>query len=109
MANRRCIDCPNLGPWKRGRCPDHERARDKQRGTRQQRGYDAQHQATRASLVAQLDRVGWLTCWRCTRPITNADDMHVGHDDHDRSLTRGPEHRLCNLSAAGRASHPTPP
>ena len=26
--------------------------------------------------------------------------MHVGHDDHDRSITRGPEHALCNLRAA---------
>jgi hypothetical protein len=31
----------------------------------------------------------------------------LGHDDHDRSITRGPEHRdRCNRAAAGRSSLP---
>lgn len=58
------------------------------------------HPQRRAALVAQLKRDGVLTCWRCGGPIYEAADMHVGHDDHDRSITRGAEHRLCNLRAA---------
>ena len=60
------------------------------------------HPQRRAALVAQLARDGYLTCWRCRERIYSADDMHVGHDDFDRSVTRGPEHKRCNLSAAGR-------
>lgn len=68
-----------------------------------QYGYD--HQQTRAALVAQLGRDGYLTCWRCSEKIHAADDMHVGHDDFDRSITRGPEHKACNLRAAGLSAH----
>ena len=32
-------------------------------------------------------------------------DWHLGHADHDRGITMGPECTLCNLSAAGKASH----
>ena len=102
---RRCLDCPTLGTWPRGRCPTHDRTRDQARGTRQQRGYDRAHDRTRATAVATLRAGLTLTCWRCGNPITNENDMHIGHDDSDRSITRGPEHRLCNLQAAGRNSH----
>lgn len=43
-------------------------------------------------------------CWRCLTPI-DPTNWHLGHDDDDRRITRGPEHPACNLSAAGRASH----
>ena len=58
------------------------------------------HPQRRAAYLTQLARDGYLVCWRCGGRITTGDDMHVGHDDHDRSITRGPEHRLCNLRAA---------
>lgn len=101
-----CIDCPAIGDWPRGRCPTHERARDKARGTRRQRGYDATHDRESARWRAKVRAGELVRCWRCGEPITDADDCHLGHDDHDRSITRGPEHgRKCNLSAAGRMSH----
>lgn len=108
MAKRVCLEpgCPTLTD--RRRCPTHERARDKARGTRQQRGYDAAHYRE-ANRLRDLIRAGHqVTCWRCGLPITDADDCHLGHDDHDRNITRGAEHgRTCNLAAAGRASHIT--
>lgn len=66
------------------------------------------HPQRRAAYVKQLQQDGYLTCWRCAEAgiadgsqlILTAEDMHVGHDDHDRTVTRGPEHRLCNLRAA---------
>lgn len=104
MAKRVCAEpgCPTLTTATR--CPDHERARDRARGTRQQRGYDAAHDATRRASIAKLTAGHTLTCWRCGEPITTADELHIGHDDHDRSITRGDEHRSCNLQAAGRIS-----
>lgn len=63
------------------------------------------HPQRRAALVAQFKRDGYLVCWRCGESILSLDDMHVGHDDFDRSITRGPEHaRRCNLRAAGLKS-----
>jgi hypothetical protein len=48
---------------------------------------------------------GEVSCWRCLEPILPGADFHLGHDDNDRTIIRGPEHPLCNLSAAGKASH----
>ena len=58
------------------------------------------HPQRRAAYLAQLKRDGYLVCWRCGGRITDPAEMHVGHDDYDRSITRGPEDRLCNLRAA---------
>lgn len=41
--------CPEL--TKQRRCATHQAQVEKDRGTRQQRGYDAQHMATRAALL----------------------------------------------------------
>lgn len=105
MAKRVCAepDCPALTD--QTRCPAHTRARDRARGTRQQRGYDASHDAIRRMLVRKLSAGQDLTCWRCGQPIRTEAELHVGHDDHDRSITRGAEHAACNLAAAGRSSH----
>ena len=107
MAARVCLDCPRIIPatTRKGRCPDCARAHDKARGTRQQRGYGADHDRTRRVLVTRLRNGDTLTCWRCGAPITDEHAMHVGHDDADRSITRGPECVTCNLTAAGRNSH----
>lgn len=86
------------------RCPEHTRAHDAKRGSRKQRGYGTDHQRLRLAL-APLVQAGRATCWRCGLPIAPDDAWHVGHDDHDRTRTRGTEHASCNLSAAGRASH----
>lgn len=68
------------------------------------RGYGWDHKKMRAELVAQLERDGYLICWRCGEPIYPGNGWHVGHDDHDRSIRHGPEHALCNLRAAGLKS-----
>ena len=101
MARRRCLVCPALGDWQRtrGRCPQLQ-------PTNAERGYDAAHQRESARWIAKVRAGELVTCWRCGDPITDPNDCHLGHDDLDRSITRGPEHgRRCNLSAAGRNSH----
>lgn len=100
--------CPTLvdADAYRGLCDVHRKATDKARGTRKQRGYGTAHQQQRATYVQAIKDGHQCLCWRCGQPITDPADLHLGHDDNDRSITRGPEHsRRCNLSAAGRSSH----
>lgn len=106
MPRKVCAEpgCPTLTD--RTRCNTHERARDRARGTRQERGYGADHDREAKRWRDAVRRGELVTCWRCGDPITDPNDCHLGHDDHDRRVTRGPEHgRGCNLSAAGRARH----
>jgi 5-methylcytosine-specific restriction protein A len=75
-ASRPCATprCPNLtqhGP----RCTEHTRAKEKARGTRQQRGYDAAHERW-AKAVLNRDPC----CLHCeadgvTTPATHADHI----------------------------------
>ena len=103
MAYRVCLDCPALGPWQRGRCPTHDRVRDRARGTRQERGYDAPHDRLRAHYQRRMDAGEGFTCWRpgCGTPI-DPTRWHLGHDDHDRGKYRGPECVPCNTATATR-------
>jgi hypothetical protein len=99
MAKRVCNvpGCPTIcdGP----RCDQHARP-----GTTA-RGYGSAHQRESREWRDKVRGGELVICWRCNEPITDPDDCHLGHDDHDRSITRGPEHgRRCNLSTAGRIS-----
>ena len=99
MAARVCPTpgCPRLIPRGQQHCPTHSR------GTSTQRGYGQQHATTRANYQARMDAGEVIPCWRCGRSV-NPQHWHLGHDDHDRTITRGPEHpNECNLRAAGRA------
>lgn len=88
------------------RCATHRRAAELARGTRQARGYGATYDATRRDYAARMAAGQVFTCWRCGRPLGAGSDWHLGHDDTDRTVIRGPEcGRRCNLSAAGRARH----
>ena len=70
-----------------------------------------EHRETRAAMVRQLKRDGWLTCTArvClmpTRTITNPngnqpDGLNAGHND-DGTDYDGPQHRACNVSDGGR-------
>lgn len=77
---------------------------EKARGTKAQRGYGKGYQSDR-KVWAMMVATGEVNCWRCLKPILPGAQFHLGHDDNDRSIIRGPEHPRCNLSAAGKASH----
>lgn len=106
MSKRVCLEpgCPTLTTG--ARCAPHRRARDKARGTRQERGYDADHDRLRAEWQRKLDAGLVAFCWRCKRTRIDPRNWHLGHDDADRSLYRGPECPPCNLATAGRRISP---
>lgn len=96
--------CPLSIPASARYCPKHAREHDKARGTKTQRGYGKEFQAERKVWVRMVAE-GVVNCWRCLKHIPPGSDFHLGHDDRDRSIIRGPECPSCNLSAAGKASH----
>lgn len=72
-----------------------------------ERGYGSAHQQERrrwSPLVAS----GQATCWRCGRLIRPGSPWDLGHDDHDRTIYRGPEHRACNRRAGALKGNRSP-
>lgn len=59
------------------------------------RGYGRAHRQLRDQW-APLVAAGAVTCWRCNHLIGPRDPWDLGHDDHDRTRYRGPEHIACN-------------
>jgi hypothetical protein len=106
MTMRVCLEpgCPTL--TRNTRCDIHTRAKDKARGTRQRRGYDAAHDALRAHWQRRMNAGEPVTCWRCAelgKPhLVDPTDWHLGHDDHDRGKYRGPECPAGNQATSGR-------
>ena len=92
MAKRVCnqAGCPTLidAGARGGRCAEHERAYDKSRGTRQERGYDAQHERTRAELLP--DAYG-QACHFCGERMWPHQNLALDHTE-DRSGYRGIVH-----------------
>lgn len=100
---RVCLEpgCPTLVDAGLTRCPTHQRARDRARGTSTARGYGYTHQRTRAGYAARMAAGEVFACWRCGATIDPLA-WDLGHDDHDRTVTIGPECRRCNRSTATR-------
>lgn len=100
---RRCLDCHTLTPHTR--CPTcttaHSRRRDRQRGSRQHRGYTADYARARAALLASAS---WPTpCGICGQPITTPADAHADHLVPG-NLAGGLRitHAHCNIARANR-------
>lgn len=43
---------------------------------------------------------GLASCWRCGHWLAPGGPWHLGHDDHDRSIIRGPECVTCSSKTA---------
>ena len=97
--------CPALGAWKRGRCPEHERAADRDRGTPAERGYGREHRLRfREGVLAQHP-----ICRVCRRrPSTVADHYPMskrelddaGMDSNDPQHGRGLCHDCHSIETA---------
>lgn len=82
------------------------------RGTTTERGLGHEHQQLRKRWAPKV-ATGTVCCWRCLangKPELEAliapdEEWDLGHDDRDRTVYRGPEHRLCNR---GTAAHRPP-
>ena len=100
--------CPTLVPTGTPRCPTHTAQRERQRGTRQQRGYGPQHQQTLARL-RRLYPSG--PCHRCGRPGTWNPEAppnqrltggHLNPNGPPTPDNEKPEHLTCNVRDARR-------
>lgn len=108
MTKRVCAEpgCPVLGTTTR--CPAHTRAKDQARGTRQQRGYDTGYDREHRAYQRRMDAGEVFVCWRCAElgkphPVDpRPGRWHLGHDDHERTVLRGPECPSGNLATASR-------
>jgi hypothetical protein len=105
---RVCLEpgCPRIQA--EPRCPEHRSVRERQRGTRQQRGYDSDYDSRRRADTKAMANGAVLTCWRCGQVVL-PHDYSLGHCDDDRTVIHGPEHLTqCNLAnTRGGCPHPS--
>jgi hypothetical protein len=89
--------CPDraLTDHRSGRCPDCRRIHWRSRGSTTDRGYGPAHRALREHYRPAVE-AGAVVCWRCGQLIQPGEAWDLGHDDHDRNVYRGPEHRAHN-------------
>lgn len=81
--------------------PQSKKPKNRSKASTTARGYGSAHQRERRRWAAVVD-AGNAYCWRCGGHIPPASRWDLGHDDHDRTIYRGPEHTGCNRSAGAR-------
>lgn len=117
VAKKPCIETGCSVPAENGsRCTLHARERDAQRGSRQQRGYDADHERIRATLVRlwllALRRGEVWYCPRCNLPLERGQLVEADHYgetlfENLKAKADRLSHRRCNRGA--RRKEPGPP
>lgn len=64
-----------------------------------ERGYTYQYRKLRAAL---LPKAYGTPCVRCGQPMLKGQELHLDHDDWDRTKLLGFSHKHCNLRAAAK-------
>lgn len=109
MAKRVCSTpgCPTLVTS--GRCAPCSSEYERARGTRQERGYDAAYDRAHRAYQRRMDAGEVFLCWRCPelgRAAHLVDPRpgrwHLGHDNRDRTIIRGPQCPDSNLNTASQ-------
>lgn len=108
MPLRPCLgNCGRLTNRTGSRCETcssaYNRARDARRGSRQERGYTADHDRERERWRPAV-QLGAVKCARCGKPIAPDAEWALDHND-ERTGYLGPSHKLCNDRAGGFAAH----
>lgn len=105
MAGRRCPrpGCPKILVNGERYCTQHAREYETRRGTRQARGYDAEHDRLRAALVQRMRQGETIRCIDCNLVLEPAT-LDLGHTA-DRTAYRGPQCLVCNRSDGGKRAH----
>lgn len=93
--------CPELTTS--GRCTNCQRQFDKDRGSRQQRGYGRDHERERERWEQRILN-GVVSCARCDTPIRPGDRWDLDHTE-DRTGYLGASCMTCNRAAGGRQAH----
>lgn len=88
--------CPEL--TLAAHCAEHTT----ERGSTTERGLGHAHQQLRARWTPLVEG-GLVGCARCERLIETGEAWDLGHDDFDRSVYTGPEHRSCNRRTAAHS------
>jgi hypothetical protein len=91
-----CSVCGRIALPGTNRCAEHPRATKTSA-----RGYGGAHQRLRKTWEREV-AAGGVLCARCGGLISPDEPWDLGHDDSDRSLYIGPEHRACNRAPEGR-------
>lgn len=95
---RVCLEsgCPTIGDTPR--CAAHRSERERERGSRQERGYGAAHEAIRRTLLAR--HVEGTLCRACGRPMLLRQGLDAAHTVPLRvdpsAVADHLEHRSCN-------------
>ena len=76
-----------------------KRARDQRRINTSTRGYGTEHQRLRKVWAGKVEH-GEVSCARCGKWIAPGTPWDLGHNDTDRSVYTGPEHRKCNRATS---------
>jgi hypothetical protein len=58
-------------------------------------------------IVQREVAAGLAVCARCGLRIDPGEPWDLGHDDYDRTIYTGPEHRACNRATASRRQRRT--
>lgn len=98
MAKRVCLTpgCPVLTDSTR--CAEHQRQKDRARGSSTERGYGTDHRKLRAQLAPAA--IG-TNCHFCGQPIEAGQKVALDHTE-DRTGYRGIVHLACNAADGGR-------
>lgn len=104
MPQRKCLDCPRVGPWV-SRCPEHEairRARreaNPRRVARKRALYGPEYEAAKRRWAPVMATVG-APCARCLTPILPGAPWDLGHQRGGGYLPEHPSgnrgERLCD-------------
>jgi hypothetical protein len=98
------------GTRRKGRgVPVNSRRASRHKGSSTSRGYGYGHRQLRAWWVPRVAS-GLVKCWRCGVVIRADEQWHLGHDDGNRNVYKGPEHVVCNVSTnrSDRKDDPKP-